>query len=550
MVQIIRKIIDLASLYGRKKLLIFACVIFSITGLAMLATFSVPPLMTMVFNDMETIDVLGQQWTFKQVVVGFALCQLMLCIGMITAEKMRVAYIANFGAWLRVTMLDRVMKRPYSYFTKNNSSVIQQTVNGYAGSIGAITGQLLDLMMKCLMVSAYVAVAIWMNPILASVVTLITIIYYLLVVRLFRSVRRSVSSELKAGNDKLQSFSMQTIQGVKLLRISQKETIFVDQYQDAARVVAKNQVLPTVLSVVPRYILELLLMLSMAYYFYNSYSTGRLVDELPQISVLVFVAFKGFPLAQGIYGLYNELSTKTFILEKVSQEFFAGEMGEEEVPLQHFKSEITLRNLAFRYNADLPLIQFPDLSIKRGETLGIQGPSGAGKSTLMDLLLGLYDATEGEIELDGEVASSVTLRGLYDEIGYVGQDPFLLNMTIAENISLERKENIDQKKLEKAARLAQIGDFIEELPEGYSSIVGDRGVRLSGGQRQRIAIARALYNEPTILFFDEATSALDHVTEKRIMDTIYSLPDDMTIVMIAHRLSTLDRADKIIQIGG
>ncbi|TQE93854.1 MAG: ATP-binding cassette domain-containing protein, partial [Spiribacter salinus] len=188
------------------------------------------------------------------------------------------------------------------------------------------------------------------------------------------------------------------------------------------------------------------------------------------------------------------------------------------------------------------------LTIHAGERIGVVGASGAGKTTLADVVLGLLAPQAGTIRADGAEITPETLRAWQQTVGYVPQDIFLTDASLSENIALGlRPEEIDEAKVERAARIAQLHDFaMAELPDGYATLIGERGVRLSGGQRQRIGIARALYHDADLIVFDEATSALDNLTEREVMTSIDALPGDKTILMIAHRLSTVKVCDRIV----
>jgi ATP-binding cassette subfamily B protein len=207
--------------------------------------------------------------------------------------------------------------------------------------------------------------------------------------------------------------------------------------------------------------------------------------------------------------------------------------------------------VGFRYHEEGPwVLRNFDLTVPRGARIGFVGPTGCGKSTTLDLLMGLLKPTEGRILVDGEPLEGPRLRAWQRNIAHVPQAIFLADTTLAENIAFGvPKEQIDLDRVRQAARKAQIADFIESRPEGYGARVGERGIQLSGGQRQRIGIARALYKQATVLVFDEATSALDHATEGSVMDAINNLGRDLTIVLIAHRLSTVERCDSIVQMG-
>ena len=212
-----------------------------------------------------------------------------------------------------------------------------------------------------------------------------------------------------------------------------------------------------------------------------------------------------------------------------------------------FETAIELRDVAFTYeNAEIPALQNVDLVIKRGERLGIAGQTGSGKSTLLDLILGLLSPTSGEVLVDGEPIEG-RLPGWLSSIGMVPQSVFLIDDTIRRNVAFGLADRaIDDGRVEEALKLAQLGAFVDTLPERAETIVGDRGVRLSGGQRQRIAIARALYTDPSILILDEGTSALDSATESELMEALEHASHDRTVIIVAHRLSTVRQADRIV----
>jgi len=213
------------------------------------------------------------------------------------------------------------------------------------------------------------------------------------------------------------------------------------------------------------------------------------------------------------------------------------------------KKSLELKNVSYHYpDADYAGVKSVDLQLSAGEKIGVVGGTGAGKTTLADLILGLLSPSSGNIVVDGEPITLRNLRAWQQSVGYVPQDIFLTDASVAENIALGTPlDEIDQSRVENAARIAQLDKFIQsELPEGYNALIGERGVRLSGGQRQRIGIARALYHDADLIVFDEATSALDNLTEREVMSAIDALPDEKTVVMIAHRLSTVQRCDRIV----
>ena len=254
-----------------------------------------------------------------------------------------------------------------------------------------------------------------------------------------------------------------------------------------------------------------------------------------------------------------KIASNSYTLNQLEEEMF--EIEREEAPevsagggaAMEFRRDIALEGVSFGYAAaPAPILKDFNLTIRKNESVGIAGPSGSGKSTLVDILLGLHRPVSGRLLIDGTPVTTENVASWRRLIGYVPQDIYLLDESIAENIAfgLDPSE-IDPQALREAARGAQILDFIErELPDGFAARVGERGVRLSGGQRQRIGLARALYHRPEILILDEATSALDHAMEEEVMKTIRALQGRMTMITIAHRLVTLEGCHRIIRMGG
>ena len=253
---------------------------------------------------------------------------------------------------------------------------------------------------------------------------------------------------------------------------------------------------------------------------------------------LVLVSSNNYTLSQ--------LEAEIFDIESDRFSIAASRSSEQSLT---FEREICLQDITFQYAAAAaPTLEHFGLTIAKNESIGIVGPSGSGKSTLVDLILGLHTSQSGIILVDGIPLGHGNMTAWRRMIGYVPQDIYLLDETIAANIAFGvDPQEIHLDALRKAALGAQILDFIEnELPHGFDTTVGERGVRLSGGQRQRIGLARALYHRPQILILDEATSALDHQTELAVMETIHQLQSTLTMITIAHRLSTLERCDRIV----
>jgi ATP-binding cassette subfamily C protein len=281
-------------------------------------------------------------------------------------------------------------------------------------------------------------------------------------------------------------------------------------------------------------------------------------DILPNLSVMALAAYKLLPTLQLLYSQLVIVTANNYTLAQLEEEILEIEEETELISIDKisiepltFEREIKLQNLSFWYpNSEYPIISDFSLSIGKNESIGIAGPSGSGKSTIVDLILGLHTPQEGTILIDGVPLNSDNMTSWRRMIGYVPQDIYLLDETIEANIAFGIPiEEVDQRALRDAAQGAQILNFIEsELPHGFQTLVGERGVRLSGGQRQRIGLARALYLTPRVLILDEATSALDTQTELSVMETIHKLQGSLTMITIAHRMSTLEGCNRLIKI--
>jgi ABC-type multidrug transport system fused ATPase/permease subunit len=280
---------------------------------------------------------------------------------------------------------------------------------------------------------------------------------------------------------------------------------------------------------------------------------GGMVTAIPVLGALALGAQRLLPALQQAYGAYSTIkgSISSFkdVLNLLDQPLpeYADQPPPKPIP---FEKEIKLIDLNFCYTEDSPwVLKNINFSLDKGTRIGFIGVTGSGKSTLLDIIMGLLPATSGSIVVDGQFITNENRRGWQAHIAHVPQNIYLSDSTIEENIAFGiSKEKIDHQRVEKAAKQAQIAELIEEWVDGYQTFVGERGIRLSGGQRQRIGIARALYKQVDVLIFDEATSALDNETEQVVMKAIGGLERDLTILIIAHRLTTLKGCDQIIKL--
>jgi ATP-binding cassette subfamily B protein len=304
----------------------------------------------------------------------------------------------------------------------------------------------------------------------------------------------------------------------------------------------------------PRFSMEAVGMVLIAVLaFILSRQSVGIAAALPVLAALALGAQRLLPALQQVYGAWASIAgSHALLLDTLGlldQPLPPDASSPRPRPLP-FEREIRLEKVRFRYTEDGPwVIEDLDLTIAKGARVGLVGGTGSGKSTTLDLLMGLLRPSSGRISIDGQVLEGSSIRAWQAGIAHVPQAIFLADTSLAANIAFGVPEGeIDRERVRRAAERAQICDFIDSMPAGFESLVGERGVRLSGGQRQRIGIARALYKEATVLVLDEATSALDNSTERSVMDAIEGLSRDLTVIMIAHRLSTVQRCETIIEL--
>jgi ABC-type multidrug transport system fused ATPase/permease subunit len=346
--------------------------------------------------------------------------------------------------------------------------------------------------------------------------------------------------------------------GMKDVKLLGLEAYFTGRFRIPAERVARYDAISMIIREVPRYLIEGIAfggLLTFILYLLLT-GDGSLGSVVPILSVYAFAALRLFPALQRVYTSVGQMRFSKATLDKLHRDYVAAAANARTRPTHkgpalHLAERLELSGVHFAYpQAERKALQGLDLAVPARTTVGIVGGTGAGKTTAVDIMLGLLEPQQGTLMVDGIPITRENRLAWQRSIGYVPQQIFLSDDTVAGNIAFGRKpSDIDRAAVERAARTAELHDFVmRELPEGYETFVGERGVRLSGGQRQRIGIARALYHDPDVLILDEATSALDNLTERAVMDAVHNLGHAKTIVMIAHRLSTVRDCDIIFML--
>jgi len=485
--------------------------------------------------------------------------------GAVIAASVRLANLwlngrvaAAIGSDLSCEAYRRTLHQPYAVHVQRNSSWVITAITTHISQTVLVintTLQLATAVVVAVGLMAALVVADWQVALIA--VAVFAAAYGLFV---FNSRRRlAANSEAVARAGQLQLKALQEGLGaIRDVLLDGSQSTYLEIYRQADRPLRLTQAQSAFIGTFPRYALEALGLLLIAFLaLLLSWQRGGSDGVIPMLGTLALGSQRLLPALQQVYSgwalINGYRSAVVDVVAMLNQPMPARALREGHRPL-HLGVSVQLQQLGFRYSADSPsVLNQIDVEIHRGERIGIIGSTGSGKSTLVDLLMGLLKPTTGKILVDGldlhAPEHPELLRAWRSSIAHVPQTIYLADGSIAENIAFGLPKNqIDMARVVQAAEQAQIAAFIESSAEGYDSFVGERGIRLSGGQRQRIGIARALYKQAEVLVLDEATSALDTATEQSLMEAIESLSKQLTIVMIAHRLSTVEGCDRVIKL--
>ena len=457
-------------------------------------------------------------------------------------------------------LLAHYLAQPYEYFIDRHSGdmstgilaevnqVVTQFMQPFAGLISAI-----------LTVGAILVTLLIVNPVVALAALGGFAAIYAVVITLTRRLVRRMGERRAEANRARFRVAGEAFGGVKDIKLLGREGEYLDRFSRPSLEMARTQTYVQILQRAPQFALQTvtfggIIVLCLVLLDPDGLQErAALGDLLPLLGVLAFAGQRLMPQLQTIFKSVTNMTYGIAALDRIHGDLFG---GRAEARLDRSRPEalglreaLEIEDVSYTYpGADRPGLHEVSLSIRAGERIGVVGSSGAGKTTLADVVLGLLEPDSGTLRADGTEIGPATLRAWQGSLGYVPQDIFLTDASLAENIALGiPRAKIDMAKIERCARIAQLHDFIlAELPEGYDTPIGERGIRLSGGQRQRIGIARALYHDADLIVFDEATSALDNMTEREVMSAIEALPGDKTLLMIAHRLSTVKVCDRIV----
>lgn len=494
-----------------------------------------------------------------------------VCLGVIGIYLVKTLYFV-FYSWvsakysymvqreLAVRVLAAYMRQGYMFFVQNNTARLINGISGDAASIYGILKTIFTSVMKLLTIiciGAYIMIQSVQMAVLLMLLAVLCLIVIQLLYRKSMSRNGIIRRDLMVDMNQV---AMEAIQGHKEVLVMNKQEHFVKAYGDVKAKYSRVSVKVDMGTTVPAYLIEMICIVGVMVTLAIQIGSTSNVDALiTQLSAVAAGAFRILPALGAITSGINTITMSTSQLgacyetiqqvKKLEQEDEKKEERINKYSDTDFEKEIELKNVSFQYpETEENVLEQVNLTIRKGESIAFIGPSGAGKTTVSDIILALLKPTEGHILMDG-----IDIEDLGSQwnkiIGYVPQATFIIDDTIRHNIAFgENKRAIDDDKVWQALRIAQLDEFVRNLPKGLDTRVGERGVRFSGGQRQRVAIARALYRNPEILVLDEATAALDNETESEVMKAIEALQGYKTLIIVAHRLTTVRKCDVIYEV--
>jgi len=448
---------------------------------------------------------------------------------------------------LAYRLFENYLGMHYIDFINKNSSNLTKTIITEASNLVNLISNILFMMSEISVTLLIYGLLLWVNWKMTILLTLFLLVNIFLLKK-FVSTKIKTAGEIR--NDMQQKFYeiiISSFGNFKIIKLKGNDDEVLDKFGKASFGFAKANITNATLSQFPRLFLEAVgfsLVAIIVIYLVLRYHSD-IKGALPILSMFVLGLYRLMPSVNRIYSSYNQILFRLKSLEIMHNDLIyePENLGNEDIT---FNKKIELKNITFSYEENKDILKDINLTIKKGEKVGIVGESGSGKSTLIDLIIGLYKPKNGQILIDENELNEKNLKSWRKKIGYIPQSIYLFDGSIAENVAFGEK--MDEKRVKEVLKLANLLDFLEKHHQGIKTRVGENGVKLSGGQKQRVAIARALYNNPDILVLDEATSALDNETEKKIMDEIYKIGENKTMIIIAHRVSTLDRCNRIIKI--
>lgn len=493
-------------------------------------------------------------------IVAFVLKNLFLFIQ--TKVQLKFVYTNQFATSRK--MMINFMKRPYEYYLNADTSVIQRNITSDVNNMYALILTILQLTSEIVVFCCLVAVLLIVDAAMILTITALLIVLLVVIKKIIQPIMHKAGQDNQDYYSGLYKIIDESVTGIKEIKVANKESHFINEYAECGTGYVNAVQKYSMYNQTPRLLIETVCIAGLVAYMIVVMLTGATVDELlPQIAVFGLAAMRLMPSANRINNYTTSISYLEPFLWNISDHLqddihdnsmvydesaYRGHVSVEKLPVS---KEISLNDITYKYpNTDVLIFDHAQMSIPVGSAVGVVGTSGAGKTTIIDILLGLLQLEGGVITADG-VDIFTNYPGWLKNIGYIPQTIFMTDSTIRKNVAFGYADDeIDDTRVWEVLKEAQLDEFVRSLPDGLDTSIGERGIRLSGGQRQRIGIARALFEDPEVLVLDEATSALDNETEAAIMDSINILAGKKTLVIIAHRLQTIEKCNMVYRVEG
>lgn len=565
--QIFKKLLFLLTPLERKRAGLLILMIMVMALLEMIGVASILPFVTVLTNPdlletnfilskiFQTSSAFGVENT-QQFIFGLGILVFILLIISVSFKVLTIYTQVRFIEMCQCNISKRLIKgylhQSYSWFLNRNSADFGKTILSEVNQIVINgIGSIMELISRGMVIIALISLLVVTDPKLALTVGLVLPAIYGIIFRFVKKYLKNFGKESLKNNELRFMTVSEAFGAIKEIKVGGLEKAYINIFSNSAQIFARTQTFARVISQFPRFIIEIIffggILLMM---FYIMSQTGGLNSALPIISLYVFASYRLMPALQQVYGSFTQLAFVAPSLDKLHEDFKSlkslNESLDQEILI--INKKIALKNIYYHYpNSSKAVLKNINLTIPSKSTVGFVGVTGSGKTTIVDIILGLLQPQKGTLEVDEKVITKKNLRSWQKSIGYVPQHIYLSDDTVAANIAFGTEtKDINQDMIEKASKIANLYKFVvDELPKKFQTTIGERGVRLSGGQRQRVGIARALYRNPKVLILDEATSALDTQTEQVVMDAINNLSKEITIILIAHRLSTVKNCDII-----
>ena len=567
MFKLIKKLFTLLTPGQRKRFYGLQILVILMAFAEIIGVVSIVPFMALVgdMNQLQQNTIIAQAYQVSGVssesqfvfLLGLSVLALLLISSIISI--LTVWKISMFANKIGVEIADRLfshyLKQDWLFHASGSSAQLTKKI---AIETARVTGGVLVPLMQMnakIILALFMSISVFIfDPKVAIIGFFTFTVSYFFLFKVIRSRLQHNGEAISATNEERFRLMNEGFGGIKDVILLGRDSDFINRFNETGSTLAYSHGTNAAYTNTPRYFIELIAfgsMISLILYLMVSHE-GNLGIILPILSVYALVAIKLLPAFQQIYSSIATMNGNIAAFDSIegdldnSLQDKSAVTNKEESHLQ-IKQEITLENITFTFpKKEEPALNQLNITIPVNSLIGIVGPSGSGKSTLIDILLALIDPQQGELKVDNNVINKKNRRSWQNTIGFVAQSIFLSQNTIAENVAFGiRKDQINLEQVRQALKLAHLTELLESLKDGIHTQVGERGVQLSGGQRQRIGIARALYHKAEVLVFDEATSSLDGITEKMIMEAIYEFSGQKTIILVAHRLKTVEKCDMI-----